>query len=535
MRAAIYARVSLDKNERSVGDQVALCERHAAKLGAHVVRVFADDGISGTSMANRPQVRELLAFARAGGCDVVIAEHTNRLARDGEDGWGIFKRLRALGVRYVTAEEGRVTTLTQAVSSMMSELKIEEAHHKTRRGMRGQVERGKNVTAPAYGYRRKRAYDPASGEPIRGLLEIHEPEAEVVRRIFREWVAGASAVAIAARLNAEGVAAPRGGLWCDTTIRGSPKIGKGVLFNELYRGVRVWGRREHFKDRETGGRVSRPVEDPADTIRSPAPELRIVDDELWAEANGRAADRARPGVGGRPRGAPARFLAGLMRCGVCGGTMTLGGPDTRVRCSNRALRGACSNPRTPVYATVEAYVLDRLRADLLHPDVIAHAVRTIQAETQAARKDMARRHARAREELTDVRRKAARLVDQVAEGVLTGPTVAGKLRDLEARALALESELAGPDGADVIALNPNAAGKYRAHVADLRAALEAPQGLEDREARAALRALVKAVVITPAPGRGKVTIDLQASLAPIFGAPEIDLLASAPKYSHLMR
>jgi DNA invertase Pin-like site-specific DNA recombinase len=110
LRAALYARFSTEnQNPTSVADQLALCRTFAGSLGAHVVREFSDAGISGSAMGNRPGVRELMAFVERGGCDLVIAEHTDRLSRAGSDGWAIFEDIEAMGVRYVTVNQGDVS------------------------------------------------------------------------------------------------------------------------------------------------------------------------------------------------------------------------------------------------------------------------------------------------------------------------------------------------------------------------------------------------------------------------------------------
>src|SRR4051794_10220569 len=84
LRAALYARFSTDQQSAaSIPDQLALCRAHAARLGATVADgdAFSDAAISGYATANRPGFNELMAGARAGRFDLVIAEHTDRLSR----------------------------------------------------------------------------------------------------------------------------------------------------------------------------------------------------------------------------------------------------------------------------------------------------------------------------------------------------------------------------------------------------------------------------------------------------------------------
>jgi site-specific DNA recombinase len=110
----------------------------------------------------------------------------------------------------------------------MSALFLKTHALKVRRGQAGRVRAGKIPGGLCYGYRVVRATD-AAGELARGEREIVEAEAEVVRRIFRDTIAGFTAREIAAALNREGMPSPRGGTWNASTINGSKKRGNGIL------------------------------------------------------------------------------------------------------------------------------------------------------------------------------------------------------------------------------------------------------------------------------------------------------------------
>jgi len=93
---------------------------------------------------------------------------------------------------------------------------------------------GRLAGGRAYGYRKVHRLG-AGGELIKGLLEIDDEQANVVRRIFDEFGDGLSSIAIATRLNEEGIPGPRGGEWNASTTRGDPKKLAGILNNSLYR------------------------------------------------------------------------------------------------------------------------------------------------------------------------------------------------------------------------------------------------------------------------------------------------------------
>lgn len=100
--------------------------------------------------------------------------------------------------------------------------------------------------------------------PVPALLrEVPDPaglklEAEVVRRIFAEDLAGKSSRDIAHGLNADGIPAPRGARWNASTINGNSTRGNGILPNPLHAGRQVRNRVRMVNDPGTGRRVSRP-------------------------------------------------------------------------------------------------------------------------------------------------------------------------------------------------------------------------------------------------------------------------------------
>jgi hypothetical protein len=105
--------------------------------------------------------------------------------------------------------------------------------------MEAAVLAGRFASRRAYGYNRGVKLDAQRGM-IRGILEIDENTAQIVRRIFAWFAAGLSSIQIATRLNEEGVPGPRGGQWNASTIRGDPKKLVGIPNNPLYEGRLVW-------------------------------------------------------------------------------------------------------------------------------------------------------------------------------------------------------------------------------------------------------------------------------------------------------
>ncbi|MBE0562504.1 MAG: recombinase family protein, partial [Ochrobactrum anthropi] len=210
MKVAIYARYSSDnQRDASIADQFRMCRLHAEKQGWRIVEEYSDHAISGSSLL-RPGIQALISDATRGRFDLILAEAMDRLSRDQEDIAGLFKRMSYSDVKMFTLSEGEVSHLHVGLKGTMNALFLKDLADKTRRGQRGRVEAGKSGGGNSYGYDVVKKLD-ANGEPIRGDRTINEAQAEVVRRIFRDYAAGKSAKTIAFALNRDGIAAPSGG------------------------------------------------------------------------------------------------------------------------------------------------------------------------------------------------------------------------------------------------------------------------------------------------------------------------------------
>jgi len=161
----------------------------------------------------------------------------------------------------------------------MNALFLKDLAEKTRRGLEGRVREGRSGGGLCFGYDVVREHD-ARGEPIHGGRKVNEAEAATVRRIFAEFAAGKSPRRIAAELNRDRIAGPRGGEWDASTINGNAARGTGILNNELYIGRLVWNRLRYVKDPATGKRISR-LNDPDRLVAQDVPELRIIPQDRW--------------------------------------------------------------------------------------------------------------------------------------------------------------------------------------------------------------------------------------------------------------
>ena len=513
MRAAIYARYSSSRQlERSIEDQIALCRDFVAAQGWTVVRTFTDHAISGGAMANRPGLIELLTNARAGGFDLVVAEALDRLSRDQEDVAGLFKRLQHAGIEIVTASEGEISEIEIGFKGTMNALFSKDLGDKVRRGQRGRVTAARVPGGLSYGYQVVRSLRP-DGELERGLRGIDNDQADIVRRIFAEYVSGKSPRAIAHDLNRDGVPSPRGGTWTASTINGNRARRSGILWNEAYLGRVVWNRIRMVKDPDTGRRLSRP-NTPDKVVSVEAPNLRIIDDDIWAKAQ---ALKARVGEYRRPRRRPKRLLSGLVRCGACGGGYTVKDRN-RLACSAHREKGTCDNGATVLIDDLERRVLEGLRERLLAPDVVKEYLREYRKGAKMRKTEAAKRTATMRQRLADLNDQIERFVDAIGAGTDT-PAVRERLAALEEEKRKIEAEFETAPEARVVDLHPGLADDYRRRVEGLQSALNADDDSR-REAGAILRSLIDRIEIVPGERRGKHEAHLHGRLAAVIGLAE---------------
>ena len=521
-RVAIYARYSSDsQNAASIEDQFRVCREQAAREGWRVVGTYQDAAISGASVTLRPGVQALLQDAQRGAFDTVLAEALDRVNRDQADVASLFKHLRFAGVEIVTLAEGAISELHVGLKGTMNALFLKDLAAKTHRGLRGRVEQGKSGGGLCYGYDVVKASD-GSGEPLRGERRINEDEAEIVRRIFRDFAAGISPRTLARRLNDEGVPGPAGALWTDSTLRGHAKRGTGIINNELYIGRLVWNRLRYVKDPTTGKRVSR-INPPEDWIITGVPELRIVDDALWQAVKDRqkelavkyakvieatrAAQANRLNATHRPRS----LLSGLLVCGCCGGPYALRGQD-RYACSNHVMNGSCANSRTITRTALEERMLAGLQDRLMAPEIAAEAMRSYVEETNRLNRERRASGEADRKALAEIEKKIKEIITAIEDGGYTR-ALTDHLRRLEAQQDELTERLSSVPS-DLPDIHPNVAGIYRRKVERLSEALQNPQ--ERDEAAAAIRDLIERITLTPGPKRGQIDATLHGDLGTIL-------------------
>lgn len=504
-RAAIYARFSSDRQkDRSVEDQIVLCRDLCDRAGMQVVTTFEDRQISGSSAANRPGFQSLMRAAEAQLFDVIVAEDMDRVFRSQADYHNARRRLDFLGIGLHTAG-GEVGELDGALRAMMGEHYLKNLALHTRRGMAGIVREGRHAGGRAYGYR------PIMGKP--GELEIVDDEAEVIRRIFTDYVAGETPNAIALELNAEKVKPPRGSFWRSSTLVGSKARGHGILQNEVYAGRIVWNRVRMMKDPETGKRISRPNPE-KEWQRADAPHLRIVAEDMFNAAQARREARTREA----PKGARKLkyLLSGLLRCGACGAGMQIKDRDLgriRIQCVGAKHGAGCDNGRAYYLDRIERAVVEGLKTQIGSREAIAYFVKVFNEEQRRQSAGAAAARAKLEVRLADAQRGVDRLVDAIADGVITKEEAGQRMPALRAALETAKAALAASEEPPkVVTMHPKVVDQYLRDLDRLDQLIAGDLAEGDDGLAKALREIVTQVSVMPAPARQAPEIKIEGYL-----------------------
>lgn len=507
MRTVIYARYSTDhQNSRSIDDQIAVCRLRAEREGWPIIGVFGDEAISGAAgidEGQRPGFHAMMQALNTGGVDQVMTESTSRLFRDEGDSYEVRRWLTFYNVRLFTLADGVVTPMSGSLRAIVDAQQRRDTAANVKRGQYGTVTGGRIAAGKAYGYRIANRID-QNGQIERGLREVDQDQAEVVRRIFESYAKGMSCRAIAIALNEDGIASPSGRKWTQSTLLGDRKRGSGILKNELYIGRIVHFRTHKVTHPQTRNTLIRPNAG-EDRVTGEAPHLRIIDDALWETVQTGLAKRSHGPKEHHRR--PKKLLSGLMRCGLCGGSIILIKADTWACSSHRHGKG-CTNNRYIMNGRAEDTVLNGLQDELAEPDVVDSYLQ----EYAARRAERATALTREKEQLRAGIRERVNKIERLALAMANGADEFQEVKDLMYQARAereqMQRKLDAIEQIQPVALHPGIARNYRLQIGALGEALKDPAKMA--EAAPKIRALVETVIATPAKvGRG-----LELKIAP---------------------
>ena len=271
MNIAAYCRVSTDKSDQlnSLETQKEFFLEYTKRTGDNLIKLYADEGISGTKIKNRKEFQRMLADAEKGLFDMVVVKDISRFARNTVDLLQSVRRLKSLGIetQFLTANMTSMGN-SEFVLTIFGALAQEESANTSKRikfGKKMNAEKGR-VPNIVFGY------DKTIGDYFN--LSINENEAMAIRQIFQWYTEeGYGGSKIANMLNERGIKTKRGNNWSQNSVC-------RILTNELYTGKIINGK-EEIADFLTGQRKEKDESEWLVTIR---PELRIIEDEVFDKA-----------------------------------------------------------------------------------------------------------------------------------------------------------------------------------------------------------------------------------------------------------
>ena len=226
-KVAAYCRVSTDSSDQlnSYRTQIGYYTNFIAQHpGWELADIYADEGITGTSLEKRDEFKRMLQDCRAGKISRILVKSVSRFARNTLELLETTRELKDLGVVVVFEEQGIDT------AQMLGEMQLtllamaaQEESTSISKNMKWSIQKRMDAgtylgnTAP-YGYRLEK-----------GQLKIEETEAAVVRRIFERRLSGMGQVAITQELNRQGIQPRDGKPWTVYRVR-------YILSNERYIG-----------------------------------------------------------------------------------------------------------------------------------------------------------------------------------------------------------------------------------------------------------------------------------------------------------
>ena len=316
LRVAAYCRVSTDDEEQLTSyeaQQVYYTDKIMSNPEWTMVDVFADRGITGTSARKRPEFLRMIRLCRQKKVDIVLTKSISRFARNTVDCLKYIRALRELGIAIIFEKEN-INTLeadSEILITMLGAFAQAESESMSANIVWGkrQAMRDGKVTLQyrrLYGYRKG-----ADGNP-----EIIPEQAEVVRRIYDQYLAGASLRQIKTSLEADNIPQP------EYSAEWTLDVIKGILTSEKYRGDALM-QKTFIKDCISKKVVRNNGQLPMYLAQNNHPAIidRHIHDAVQAEMARRNAGRSpskKNASTGRTSYASRYALSERLVCGECG-------------------------------------------------------------------------------------------------------------------------------------------------------------------------------------------------------------------------
>ena len=435
MKIAAYCRVSTEKEDQlnSLEAQKRFFAEYSRKTGDRLVRLYADEGLSGTKTKNRREFLRLMQDAESGLFDTVVVKDISRFARNTVDLLQNIRRLKTLGIetQFLTANMTSMGS-SEFVLTIFGALAQEESANTSKRvkfGKKLNAEKGR-VPNLVYGYNK------TAGDYFN--LTINEQEAGVIRRIYDLYIReGCGAARISHILNSEGLKTKRGCGWSQNAVC-------RILTNALYTGKIINGKQE-VTDFLTSARGAK---EESEWMVTDRPDLRIVAPEAQEQARDILARRGQLFRADRQRQSNRHLFSTLIKCRECGRSFrrtVRAYRNTYVRwvCSGRNGQGADSCPNAVTLDEDE--LIDALQsyfAEILQSrkNILRYAAGEF-SRICRAKSDSAAYEKELRDKLSRLEKARRKYMDMYTDDLLSRDELNSRIGGMRAEIAGLESEL----------------------------------------------------------------------------------------------
>lgn len=312
-RVCAYCRVSTDETDQknSLVAQKQFFQRyfHLHQNWSNV-GIFADEGLSGTSLEKRDDFIRMLQIARRGGIDIILTKEVSRFSRNVQHLLNIVEELRNMGV-YIWFLSDDINTESNDYRERLTQIATnaeQESLRTSRRvkwGHQQQMQLG-----VVFGRKEMYGYNIVKDELGIQHFEIIPEEAEVIKNIFEWFASGEGTHRIARRLEQQGIETKRykhG--WTNTVIL-------RILRNEKYVGDLAQGK-TYTPDPLTHKKKYNRGESHMYYIKDHHPESAIISRELWDKVQKILKEKA-PSEEIKAKHSNRYWTSGKVYCGLCG-------------------------------------------------------------------------------------------------------------------------------------------------------------------------------------------------------------------------
>ena len=199
LRVAAYARVSSSSEDQLNSYRVQnqyYSELISSNPDWEMVDIYADEGITGTSVEKREDFQRMMQDCRKGKIDRILVKSISRFARNTKDCLAAVRELKELGVSVLFEEQGIDTSkvsseMVTAIMASLAQKGSESISGNVRWGVQKRMQDGTYLPSSLpFGY-----------TMIEKSIQIDETQAEIVREIYTAYLAGKNVDEIAKKLN----------------------------------------------------------------------------------------------------------------------------------------------------------------------------------------------------------------------------------------------------------------------------------------------------------------------------------------------